>query len=406
MPRIVVERGNEKGVSFNLDADRSILIGRLNTCDMVLTDSMASRQHFRVTRRLGRFYLEDLNSHNGTFVNGERIKGEVLLKAGSTIRAGETLFSFRFDTGCEEGSLAGKRLAGYHLLSRVGVGGMGEVYRAIQTVLGREVALKILSPELTEDRSFVEKFLREARAAGRFNHPNVVQVHEVGEENGTYYYSMEFVDGGSVQDQVSRGRKLDPRRATEIILQSSRALEYAEKVGIVHCDIKPDNLMLTKGGDVRLADLGIAKMTNAKGKAEQTDGVFGSPHYMAPEQARGLPMDHRSDLYSLGVTYYRILLGRLPFTGKDAKEIMEKQVFDEPEPVRKYDPNLAPAIYTVTSKLLKKKPSERYQNAAALITDLETALQQIKGGLKGPALPQPRPLPSRFRRRNKGFWGL
>jgi serine/threonine protein kinase len=230
----------------------------------------------------------------------------------------------------------------------------------------------------------------------------VTQVHEAGEENGTYYYSMEYVDGGSVQDLVSKGRKLDPLRATQIIIQAARALEYAEKVGIVHCDIKPDNLMLTSGGDVRLSDLGIAKTLNAKGQAEQSEGVFGSPHYMAPEQARGLPLDCRSDLYSLGCTYYRMLLGRVPFSGKDAKEIMERQVFDTPESPRHIDPHLPPIAYKVLGRLLRKRPAERYQSASVLLKDLETAISQIHAGIKGlPHLEAPR-----RRRRATRFWRL
>jgi serine/threonine-protein kinase len=405
MPRLVVERGNEKGLSLSLDAPNAeVSVGRLRTCSLVLTDGLASREHFTVKRHGEEFTITDHQSHNGTYVNGVRLEGEAPLPFGATIRAGETLFSFRSDSRHEEGALAGKKVAGYHLLMRIGSGGMGEVYKAVQLALGRQVALKILAPELTADRSFVEKFLREARAAGKFNHPHVIQVHEVGEESGTYYYSMEYVDGGSVQDLISKGRKLAPLRATQIILQAARALEYAEKVGIVHCDIKPDNLMLTSGGDVRLADLGIAKTLNAKGKAEQTDGVFGSPHYMAPEQARGLAMDHRSDLYSLGVTYYRVLLGKLPFTGKDAREIMEKQVFDEPPPPRRLDSSLPPVIYTILGKLLRKRPIERYQSAAALSKDLETAISQILGGVK----PAPQHGTSRMRRRRQssGFWGF
>jgi len=403
MVRLVVERGNEKGLSLSLEPPMtSIVVGRLRSCALVLTDALASRQHFCISRYGSRYAIADLQSHNGTFVNGRRINGEVELPPGSTIRVGETLLSLRPESQPLEGALSGKKLGGYHLLARIGSGGMGEVYKAVQIVLGRQVALKVLSPELTQDRSFVERFMREARAAGKFNHPNVIQVHEAGEENGTYYYSMEYVEGGSVQDLVAKGRKLDPLRATQIIMQAARALEYAEKAGIVHCDIKPDNLMLTSGGDVRLSDLGIAKTLNAKGKAEQSDGVFGSPHYMAPEQARGLPLDHRSDLYSLGCTYYRILLGRVPFTGKDAKEIMEKQVFDNPEQPRHIDPELPPIAYTILNKLLKKRPADRYQSASALIQDLETAISQIQAGTKG----LPRIDPARRRRREARFWRL
>jgi serine/threonine-protein kinase len=408
VPRLIVERGNEKGVSIGLDAeDASVVVGRLKSCTVVLTDSLVSRQHFKVYRQGELYFIIDLESHNGTYVNGLKITRPTELKEGATIRAGETLLGFRSDMHEEEGALAGKRIGGYQMITRIGVGGMGEVYKAVQLSLGRQVALKILSPDLTKDRAFVERFLSEARASGKFNHPNVVHVHEVGEENGIYFYSMEYLEGGSVHDLVNKGRKLDPLRATEIILQASRALEYADKVGIVHCDIKPDNLMLTVDGEVRLADLGIAKTLNEKGKAEQSDGVFGSPNYMSPEQARGLSLDHRSDLYSLGVTYYRILLGKVPFSGKDAKRIMEKVVFDEPEPPKKIDPSLAPMIYTVLAKLLKKKPSERYQKATELSVDLEIAVEQIRNDVKpsGTSGPITRIKTGAVKRRSGRLWG-
>lgn len=409
MPRIVVERGSEKGVSLNLDApDASAIVGRLKSCNLVLTDGLASRTHFKIERCGETFILTDLNSHNGTHVNGIKVEGEVELPLGATIRVGETLIGFRADNRDEEGMLAGKRLGGYHLVTRLGTGGMGEVYKAMQIALGRVVALKILNADLTKDRSFVEKFLREARAAGKFNHPNVIHVHEAGEDQGTYFYSMEFLDGGSVQDQVAKGGKLSPRRATEIVLQAARALEYAEKVGIVHCDIKPDNLMLTPGGDVRLADLGIAKTLNDKGKAEQSDGVFGSPHYMSPEQARGLSLDHRSDIYSLGVTYYRLVLGKVPFSGKDAREIMEKQVYDEPMPPRRIDSTLPPALYNVLGRMLKKRAADRYSSASSLIKDLESVLTQLDH-TDGPRSPVPSSKISRITRLRKppgSFWSL
>jgi len=382
MLRLFVERGNEKGLSLKLSEDKSsFIVGRSTTSDLVLTDYLVSRQHFKVDRQKDLFTITDLQSHNGTYLNGVKLQNEAMLLAGDTIRLGETLCTFGTEGEKTEGQLAGQKIGGYHLISRIGVGGMGEVYKATQVSLGRLVALKILSPELTNDRTFVERFLSEARAAARLNHPNVIGVHEVGEDHQIYYLSMEYVGGGSVQDLISRGRKLDQLRATEIVLQATRALEYAEKVGIVHCDIKPDNLMLTEAGDVRLADLGIAKTLNKKGKADQTEGVFGSPHYMAPEQARGLPLDHRADLYSLGVSFYRMLSGKVPFTGKDAKEIMEHQVFDEPEPLSRLEPDLAPSVYKVIDRQMRKKPGERYPSAAFLIKDLDLALNEIRTGV-------------------------
>jgi serine/threonine-protein kinase len=300
-----------------------------------------------------------------------------MLMCGDVLRCGETVFHLVADDDRNEGMMAGEKIGGYHLITRIGVGGMGEVYKATQITIGRIVALKILSPELTLDRTFVDRFLKEAKAAAKLNHPNVVGVHEVGFEEGVYFLSMEYVGGGSVQDLVSKGRKLEALRAAEIILQAARALEFAEKAGIVHCDIKPDNLMLTDSGEVRLADLGIAKSLNEKGKADQSEGVFGSPHFMAPEQARGLAVDHRTDLYSLGVTMYRVLAGKVPFTGKDAREIMEKQVYDEAEPLRKIEPDLPPTILYIVTRLMRKKPAERYPNATALIKDLEKAISEI-----------------------------
>ncbi|MCZ7648943.1 MAG: serine/threonine-protein kinase [Planctomycetota bacterium] len=382
MPRLIVERGNEKGVSLNLEEDRAYVIGRSAQCDLILTDFLVSRTHFQIQRQKELYVITDLESHNGTLVNGMKIAKDTMLCVGDTVRLGETLLSFLSDSDKSEGSLAGQKIGGYHLQTRIGVGGMGEVYKATQISLGRTVALKILAPELVRDRSFVERFLSEARAAGRLNHPNVIGVHEVGEEGGVYFLSMEFVGGGSVQDLISRGRKLEAVRATEIVLQAARALEYAEKSKIVHCDIKPDNLMLTESGEVRLADLGIAKTLNEKGKADQSEGVFGSPHYMAPEQARGLPLDHRADIYSLGVSYWRMLTGKVPFTGKDAKEIMEKQVFEDPEPIERLVPGQAPMVYFVVDRMMRKKPGERQQTASTLVRDLERALDQIRSGVK------------------------
>lgn len=404
MPRIVVERGNEKGLSFTFEtSDGTAVVGRLQSCNLVITDPLASRRHFTITRANGLYTLNDLGSHNGTYVNGRRAEGPIPLPFGAAIRAGETLFNFLSESDPDKGALAGKKIGGYQLVERLGIGGMGEVYKAVQLSLGRQVALKILSAELTTDRTFVERFLKEARAAGRLNHPNIVQVHDSGEQQGTYYFSMEYVDGGSVQDLIMGGKKLTETRATEITLQAARALDYAQKVGIVHCDVKPDNLMLTASGDVRLADLGIAKQTNEKGSADQSDGVFGSPHYMAPEQARGLQLDHRSDLYSLGVTFYRMLLGRVPFNGKDAKEIMERQVFDEPEDPHNIDSTLAPMTYLILDRLMRKRPGERYQGAANLITDLEIALEQCRSGLPTGHFSRT-PIPKKRPRNSKRFW--
>jgi len=283
----------------------------------------------------------DLGSHNGVYLNDERLPAKTTreISFGDALRIGESELVLREEAPDDEGELAGRRLGGYQLVKRIGSGGMGEVYRAVQVALGRPVAIKILSPELTEDRTFVERFMTEARAAGKLNHPNVAQVHEVGEVDGIYYYSMEYLGGGSVQDRIRGGGKLPVEEAVKVALGAARALDYAEKHGVIHCDVKPDNLMLTGDGEVRLTDLGIARTVKSMAeKVNQEGGVLGSPHYMAPEQARGEPIDHRVDIYSLGATFYRIVAGRTPFTGKTAREIMEKQVYEEPPGLRSLDP--------------------------------------------------------------------
>ena len=200
MPKLVVERGNEKGNSLSLSSkDTTYKVGRAATCELILTDWVVSRTHFQIDKSKDLFIISDLGSHNGTFVNGVRIQKETMLCVGDTVRLGETLLSFVSESDRSEGSLAGQKIGGYHLQTRIGLGGMGEVYKATQTALGRTVALKILSPELVRDRTFVERFLSEARVAGRLTHPNVVGVHEVGQDGDIYYLSMEFVGGGSVQ---------------------------------------------------------------------------------------------------------------------------------------------------------------------------------------------------------------
>ncbi len=381
MPRLVIEDGPEKGKAYDLgDADRKAVIGRSSGCDIVISDPLTSRQHFRVEVKAKKITVTDLDSHNGVHVNGERISEETVIKSGDRIRAGKSIFVVSGADGALLGGMAGRRIDDYLLQERIGVGGMGEIYKATQVSLGRTVALKILSDDLTGDKAFIEKFLSEARSAGRLNHPNVVQVHEVGQDKGTYYFSMEYVAGGSVQDILRGGGKVEPKRSVDIIIGAAKALQYAEKQGVVHCDVKPDNVMLTEDGDVRLADLGIARQIKEGRKIVQEEGVFGSPHYMAPEQAKGQPIDHRVDIYALGCTMYRMLAGKTPFTGEDARQIMEKQVYEKPSPLRDHADGLPRTIYATVEKMMRKNPQDRYPSAGDLLTDLEQCKEDLVEG--------------------------
>jgi serine/threonine protein kinase len=386
MPSIYVQSGVAEGAAYGFPpGDVVFIVGRAPTSGIVISDSLVSRQHCRIERVNDQYQVVDLGSHNGVFLNEVQLESKSTLEMqfGDVVRIGESEMVLREGAVNDEGELAGRRLGGYQLVKRIGSGGMGEVYRAVQVALGRQVAIKVLSPELTEDHSFIDRFMSEARAAGKLNHPNVVGVHEVGESDGIYYYSMEYLDGGSVQDKIYGGRALPVLEAVDLGLGTARALEYAEKKGVIHCDIKPDNLMLTEDGEVRLADLGIARTVKGAGKAEQKEGVLGSPHYMAPEQARGDDIDHRIDIYALGASLYRMLCGRTPFSGKNAREIMEKQVYEEPRSLRSIDPSLPHNICRVVAQMMKKKLSERYGKAREVIRDLERVRDELARGERG-----------------------
>lgn len=380
MAMLAVEKGPNKGAECKLPKEGEILLGRSSVCQLTIPDSKASRQHCRVEVRGEKVTVTDLDSHNGTYVNREKIALPTVLNLGDEILIGEVVIRLKEEEG---DSLIGTELGGYRLEQRLGEGGMGDVYKATQISLGRTVAVKVLSEDLSKDQGFVGRFLEEARAAGRLNHPNIVHVHEVGQDKDRYFYAMEYVSGGNIGQLVEGGGTLEPKQAVKMILQAAKALEYAEKEGIVHCDVKPDNLMITSDGDVRLADLGIAKHTGELATSDDGEGVFGSPHYMSPEQSRGEAVDHRSDLYSLGCTLYRVLAGRPAFDGKTAREIMEKQVYEEATPIRKVNPATPGVLSVIISKLLEKKPGDRYQSASALIKDLEHA-QEVIGEKAGP----------------------
>ena len=212
---------------------------------------------------------------------------------------------------------------------------MGTVYRATQNSLHRTVALKVLSPQLAHDPEFVELFLKEARAAAQLHHPNVVTIFDVGSAGNTHYFSMEVFDGGSVEQWLRREKRLPVDRALTMTRDAAKALEFAESKHILHRDVKPDDLMVTAQGVVKLADLGIAAR-----RGEETTGRFGTPHFVAPECIKGASADHRSDLYSLGATLFRMLTGRTPFQGANVGEILDAVQRTEAPRLREIDPNI------------------------------------------------------------------
>ena len=318
--------------------------------------------------------VSDLVSKNASFVNADKLEREREIGNGDRIQVGETVFSFideeRTDKSATSG-LNGKEIGGYRILERIGRGGMGTVFKARQISLNRIVALKLLSSKLAVNPTFVEKFVSEARAAGQLNHPNVVQVFDVGQSGGLYYFSMEFMEGGCVQDLLTAREdgRLHWTEALPMVLDASRGLVFAEKRGIIHRDIKPDNLMLTSEQRVKIGDLGLAKRADEEATGDKS--IFGTPHFIAPEQAQGKDVTHAADLYALGASFYRMVTGRTPFSGATVKEILRKQITEEPEPIATVVPDFPPDLATIISKLMAKKVEERYQSATKLVEDLE-----------------------------------
>ena len=366
--RLVVERGRSKGRFYRLKPSQSATLGREAKNDLEIRDPQASRAHCRIEGKLGEFVLTDLGSSNGTFVNGER-QAQVKLSAGDRIAVGESLVCFLPETdedrSARRGPLTGSEVQGYRVGKVLGRGGMGTVYEAVQLSLERKVALKVLAPELTRDPSRVERFVAEARAAGRLNNAHLVGVYDVVEDAGQHLISMELMPGGSLEDLLrERGGPLPLAETLPLLFDAARGLTYAAEQGLVHRDVKPANLMISETGAVKLCDLGLAIFTS-----RQHD-VSGSPHYIAPEQALGEDLDGRADLYALGASWVELLSNDTLYAGTSAGDIARKQV-EEPIPDLKAKiPDLPAEVEALLRSLLAKAPAERYPSARQLQRDL------------------------------------
>ncbi len=268
----------------------------------------------------------------------------------------------------------------YELDGVVGRGGMAEVYRARDIRLDRIVAVKTLRDDLARDQTFQARFRREAQSAASLNHPSIVAVYDTGEDMVGHtpvpYIVMEYVDGRTLRDLLRDDRRLLPERALEITDGVLRALDYSHRNGIVHRDIKPGNVMLTRSGDVKVMDFGIARaVSDAQATMTQTAQVIGTAQYLSPEQARGERVDARSDLYSTGCLLYELLTGRPPFTGDSPVAIAYQHVRENPIPPSRVDPEIPPWADSIVLKAMAKDPGDRYQSAGDMRNDIQRALQ-------------------------------
>jgi len=276
----------------------------------------------------------------------------------------------------------GSVIADFIIRRAIGQGGMGTVYLSHQITLDRPAALKILAESYANNAEFVALFIKEARAAAKLNHPHIVQAYAVGEDDGLLYFAMENIDGETMKDVLAREGVIPVDQALNIIQQIAEALNYAWiEQKLIHCDIKPDNIMLTSTGRAKLADLGLARVTGDMSDADD-DEVMGTPQYISPEALTGAPMDARSDIYSLGATFYQFVTGRLAFDGNTAAEIAKKHLTEPLIPPRSVNKDIPESVSRIIVKMMAKNPSMRYQDASELIDDLRNAR---RGKLAGPS---------------------
>lgn len=385
--------------------------------DFVVTGQGISEVHCAIGRlKAGGWALKDMGSDFGTLVNGERIEtarlepDDELLIGSRKLRivadatsvgptqndasapgpsepaAAPVAAARTADTPRSGGAV---NIAGYQVDGELGRGAMGLVLRATQTSLDRKVAVKVLAPKLAGNATFVDRFRKEARAAAQLNHPNVVTVYDVGEEGGQHYLSMEYMDGGSVESHLSTKGRFHWREALGVLRDAAAGLVYAESRGIVHRDIKPDNLMRNADGATKIADLGLAVQVEQAHVDGERGKVFGTPHFLAPELARGATPDARSDIYSLGATAYRMISGRTPHEGSDPRSILRSVLNEEPPRLGALVQGLPEAVDELVHAMLAKDPNERTASAGFVVRQIDgiisgsSAAQETKsrGGL-------------------------
>ncbi len=267
------------------------------------------------------------------------------------------------------GMIVGDR---YEIIEQVGAGGMADVYKAKDQKLNRFVAVKVMKREFSEDKTFVTKFREEAQSAAGFTHPNIVSVYDVEEADGLYYIVMELVEGITLKQYIERKGKLPVREVISIAVQVSMGLEAAHNNKIIHRDIKPQNIIISKEGKAKLADFGIAKA--ATSEAVKENAVMGSIHYTSPEQARGDASDEKSDIYSLGITIYEMLTGKVPFDGDTTVSVALQHIKEKAPSLRENNPEISEELDAIVLKCIEKNPEDRYSNMGELINDLKKCL--------------------------------
>jgi hypothetical protein len=277
-------------------------------------------------------------------------------------------------------------LAGrYELRALVGRGGMGEVYEAVDRQLDRTVAVKVLRPELAADRRFLSRFRREARTSARLSHPDIVAVHDIGEDDGRAFIVMEFVPGRTLGTIVHEDGPIDPAAAARIGAAVADALAHAHARGVVHRDVTPGNVMLTPHGEVKVLDFGIARASRGSARSGSPSAAHGTAAYVAPEQVRGDAADQRADIYSVGAVLYELLSGRPPFAGSSTTDVIDRLGAETPAPVRALRPQVPASMDAIVLRCLAKEPTARFDRADQLATALRVAANDLPASMPGGA---------------------
>ena len=263
----------------------------------------------------------------------------------------------------------------YKIISKIGVGGMADVFKGEDTLLGRPVAVKILHSNFAGDDDFVARFKREAQAAGKLSHPNIVSMYDVGFDQGYHYIVMEYIEGETLKEYINRHERISIDNAVKFTIAIAEGLEHAHAMGIVHCDIIPHNVLITKQGRIKVTDFGIARAMNAGTTMMYTNSIMGSAHYLSPEQASGKPVNGSTDIYSLGAVLYEMLTGRVPYEGETPISVALKHVRERLIPPTRYNPSIPTLLEAAVIKALAKRPEDRFSN----ITEMIAALRMSQG---------------------------
>ena len=277
------------------------------------------------------------------------------------------------------GTIFNKR---YRVIEKIGGGGMADVYRAEDLELGRVVALKIPHKQFASDEGFLERFRREARAAAKLNHPNIVSIYDVGQENGVYFIVMEYVKGVTLKKLIQKDAPLSTEKVVHIAMQIAKAMEFAHEHEIIHRDIKPQNVIITDTGEIKVTDFGIAR-AGSTSTMTQTGAILGTAHYISPEQAQGSVVGPTTDIYSLGVVIYEMATGELPFRGENPVAVALKHINDTPLPPRRVFAAVPEILEAVILKAMAKNPADRYRSAEALREDLKRVVEGLPVKIMG-----------------------